>query len=172
MHIIHALLTSRFAGTERHVVDLVAAQADAGHDVTLILRRKATQDRPDAIAHRVDPRVRIEAVGDWLARWPSVPRTRRIVQSLGPDIVHALLGSACRAMRGVSVCPRVSTLHIRYKPQHHAHLDGLVAIAPWQLEGVPPELRANTVQIDNWTVPRAPSDGARERLRAQAGIDP
>lgn len=170
MRIIHVLLTSRFAGTERHVVDLVAAQADAGHDVTLILRNKAAQDRADAIAHRVDRRVRVVPVGDWLARWPSVPRARRLVQSLAPDIAHAHLGSACRAMRGVTVCPRVSTLHIHYKPRQHAHLDGLIAIAPWQLEGVPRDQRANTVQIDNWTVPRPPSPGARDRLRAQAGI--
>lgn len=172
MRIAHVLLTSRFAGTERHVLDLVAAQADAGHEVSLVLRNKAAQDRPDAIAHRVDPRVRVELVADWLARWPAVPQARRRVKALAPDIVHAHLGSACRAMRGITACPRVSTLHIRYKPAHHAHLDGLIAIAPWQLEAVPPPLRENTVQIDNWTVPRPPSDGARERLRTQAGIAP
>lgn len=170
MRIVHVLLTSRFAGTERHVVDLVAAQADAGHEVSLVLRRKAAQDRPDAVASRVDPRVRVELVADWLARWPAVPQARRRVQAMAPDIVHAHLGSACRAMHGVTACPRVSTLHICYKPAHHAHLDGLIAIAPWQLDDVPPALRANTVQIDNWTVPRPPSESARERLRAQAGI--
>lgn len=170
MRIVHVLLTSRFAGTERHVVDLVAAQADAGHEVSLVLRRKAAQDRPDAVASRVDPRVRLELVADWLARWPAVPQARRRVQALAPDIVHAHLGSACRAMRGITGCPRVSTLHICYKPAHHAHLDGLIAIAPWQLEAVPKPLRDHTVQIDNWTVPRPPTEGARERLRAQAGL--
>lgn len=66
MRIVHLLLTSRFAGTERHVLELAAAQS-ADHDVTVMLRRAGTQDRPDAIAHRVDPRVRIEVVGDLLA---------------------------------------------------------------------------------------------------------
>ena len=52
MRIAHVLLTSRFAGTERHVLELSAAQAAAGHDVTLVLRRKAARPHADAIAHR------------------------------------------------------------------------------------------------------------------------
>lgn len=170
MKIVHVLLTSRFAGTERYVVDLVAEQARSGHDVTLVLRRKAAQDRPDAIAGRVDPRVKVVLVQDWLARWPSVPQAARVVQRLKPDIAHAHLGSGCRAMRRVDACPRVSTLHIRYKPQHHAHMDGLIAIAPWQLAAIPESLRQRSVQIDNWTVPRTPAPDARARLRAEHGI--
>lgn len=172
MRIAHLLLTSRFAGTERHVVDLVAAQADQGHEVALVLRRKAAQERDDAIAHRVDARVHVELVQDWLARWPAIPHARRFVQRWKPDVAHAHLGSGCRALRGVDACPRVSTLHIRYKPQHHAHMDGLIAIAPWQLESVPATLRQRSVQIDNWTVPRPAAADARERLRAEAGIGP
>lgn len=170
MRIVHLMLTSRFAGTERYVVDLVAAQAAMGHEVTLVLREKAAQDRPDAIASRVDSRVRVELVSGWLARWPSVARARGFVQRARPDIAHAHLGSGCRALKRVTACPRVSTLHIRYKPQHHAHMDGLIAIAPWQLDAVPAALREVTTQIDNWTVPRLPSPDARSRLRAQHGI--
>lgn len=62
MRIVHVLLTSRFARTERHVIELSAAQAAAGHEVTLVLRRKAARRHSNAIAHRVDPRVRVELV--------------------------------------------------------------------------------------------------------------
>lgn len=171
MRIAHLLLTSRFAGSERHALELAAAQAEAGHEVRVVIRRKAAQDRPDAIAHRVDPKVGVEVVDDWLARWPAKRQAARFVRSWKPDVAHAHLGSACKALRGLDgACLRVSTLHIEYKPQHHAHLDGLIAIAPWQLDAIPTALRANSVQIDNWTVPVAPSPGARERLRAEHGI--
>lgn len=172
MRIVHVLLTSRFAGTERHVVELAAAQAAAGHDVTLILRRKAAQQRSNAIAHRVDPRVRVELVHDFLARWPAVPHARAKVKSLRPDMAHAHLGSASRALAGITGIPRVATLHIDFDPACHAKLDGLVAIAPWQLDGIPGPLRRHCAQIDNWVVPRPAEPGARERIRAAHGIGP
>ena len=170
MHIAHLLLTKRFAGTERHVLELTAAQAAMGHRVTLILRRKAAQARADAIAHRVDPRVEVRLAYDLVDRWPVIAHARALVRRLRPDIAHAHLGSAARALRGVRGIPRLATLHIDYVPEQHAHLDGLVAIAPWQLPGIPPPLRARSVQIDNWVLPREANPGARERIRAAIGI--
>lgn len=166
------MLTSRFAGTERHVLELSAAQAAAGHDVTLVLRRKAARQRSNAIAHRVDPRVRVELVHDFFARWPAVRHARAKVRALRPDIAHAHLGSAARALAGLAGIPRVATLHIDFDPACHRDMDGLVAIAPWQLGAIPEGLRARTAQIDNWVVPRAPEPGARERIRAGHGVGP
>ena len=167
MRIVHLLLTRRFAGTERHALELAAAQAAAGHDVTLVLRRAGTTDRSDAIAHRVDPRVRVEVVGDLFAPW----RARRLLRRLRPDVAHAHLSGGCRALHGLrGDTLRVATLHIHYKPRQHAALDALIAIAPWQLAAIPVPLRARSVQVDNWTLPRAPAVDARTRLRTQHGI--
>lgn len=165
MRIVHLLLTSRFAGTERHVLELAAAQS-ASHDVTVVLRRAGTRDRPEAIAHRVDPGVRIEVVGDVLA---SV-RARRVLRRLRPDVAHAHLSGGCRALHGLEGCLRVATLHIHYKPRQHAALDGLIAIAPWQLAAIPEPLRSRSAQIDNWTLPQALDPAAGARLRARHGI--
>ena len=166
MRIAHVLLTSRFAGTERHVLELAAAQARA-HEVTLVLRRAAMRDARDAIGHRVDPRVKVVVVGDLLAPL----RARHALKRLRPDVAHAHLSGACRAVRGLAGCLRVATLHIRYKPRQHAGMDGLVAIAPWQLAAIPPALRARSAQVDNWTLPREASADARARIRAAHGID-
>jgi glycosyltransferase involved in cell wall biosynthesis len=168
MRIAHLLLTRRFAGSERYAVELANAQAAAGDEVAMVLRRAAAQPRPDAIAHRLDPAVRLELVPELFAQWHARRRLRR----LRPQVAHAHLSGACRALQGLprGTCLRVATLHIAYKPQQHAALDALVAIAPWQLEAVPARLRPHTVQLDNWTLPAAPTPGARERLRARLGI--
>lgn len=166
MRIVHLILTRSFAGSERHVLELASAQA-ADHDVTLILRRAAAQGRPDAYAHRVDPRVKVELVGDWFARW----HARRVLRRLRPDIAHAHLSSASRALQQHDAdCLRLATLHIAYSPRQHAALDALVAIAPWQLGTIPEPLREHSIQIDNWTLSNPPAPGARERLRDTNGI--
>ncbi|WP_158601781.1 glycosyltransferase [Solilutibacter pythonis] len=170
LSIAHLLLTRRFAGSERHAVELANAQAAQGHQVTMILRKAGAEDRPDAIAHRLSGRVRVIVVGDLLAGW----RARRVLKRLRPDIAHAHLSGGARALKGWkdAASRRIATLHIRYKPQQHEGLDGLIAIAPWQLAEMPAAMRARSVQIDNWTLPRTPAPDARARLRAEWGIAP
>ncbi|MDR2153878.1 MAG: glycosyltransferase [Burkholderiaceae bacterium] len=168
MRIAHLILTRRFAGSERHAIELANAQA-AEHEVWLILRRAAASARADALAGRVDPRVRLLLMPDWLPSWHAARALRRI----RPDVAHAHLSGACRALRGLKgLCLRVATLHIRYKPRQHAGLDALVAIAPWQLADIPPALRAHTAQIDNWVLPHPAAPDARERLRGEHAIPP
>ena len=166
MRIAHLILTRRLAGSERHAVELANAQAER-HDVTLILRRAAAGSHAGAFAALVSPRVKLVLVPDWLPAWHAA----RVLRRLKPDVAHAHLSAACRALRGLSkTCLRVATLHIHYKTRQHAHLDALVAIAPWQLADIPEPLRRHTVQIDNWTLARTPSPDARERLRLAHGI--
>lgn len=168
MRIAHLILTRHFAGSERHAVELANAQA-ASHEVWLILRQSASGSHADAFADRVSPRVRLVLVPDWLPTWHAARALRRIQ----PDVAHAHLGGACRAVRGLpGSCLRVATLHICYKPHQHAALDALVAIAPWQLDAIPQPLRAHTVQIDNWVLPQPATPGARAALRAEHGISP
>lgn len=168
MRIVHLLLTHSFAGTERHAIELANAQAQQ-HEVTMVLHRRAAQARETALAHRLDPRVRVELVAGWrpLAVW----RARRVLRALRPDVAHAHLSNACRVLHGLrGLCLRVATLHIRYKRHQHADMDALIAIAPWQLAQVPQAQRASTTQIDNWTGPYEPAEGARERLRRAWGV--
>lgn len=169
MKIAHLILTRHFAGSERHAVELANAQARAGHEVHFVLCRSSAENRSDAIAHRLDARVRITQVSDLFRRW----QARRAIARIAPEVSHAHLSGACRALHGMSNAGlRVATLHIQYKPAQHAKLDALIAIAPWQLAAIPSPLREHSVQIDNWTLPSRASDGARERIRAAHGIAP
>lgn len=166
MRIAHLLLTSRFAGSERYAIELAAGQADAGHDVTLLLRRAALEDRPDAPGRHLPAGLRVEAVPDWFAGW----HARRWLRRERPEVAHAHLSAACKALRGLEGMARVATLHIAYKPRQHAHLDGLVAVTPAQLATLPPALTARSVHIDNWTRAEPAAPEARARLRARLGI--
>lgn len=169
MRIVHLILTRRFAGSERYAVELANAQAEAGHEVSMVLRRTATENRPDAIAHRLDPRVRVETVG----LLSPVLQARRITRRLRPDVAHAHLSGGCKALHGLhGECLRVASLHVMYKARQHAALDALIAIAPWQLPAIPEPLRSHTVQIDNWTRAEPAAAGARESVRAGARIAP
>lgn len=171
MRIVHLLLTNGFAGSERHAIELANAQSQH-HDVTLILRRSVRNGKPGGYAHRVDPRVKVLWVGRWLGRW----QARRLVRQLRPDVAHAHLSDGSKALGGLrdlhGKVLRVATLHICYKPQQHAHLDALVAIAPWQMDAIPQPLRRHTAQIDNWTLPYRPTIDARHRMRIEHGIEP
>ena len=168
MRIVHLILTRRFAGSERYAIELANAQAEA-HEVYLILNREAAGAGPGAFAHRVSPRVRIKWVNGWFKTW----QARALVRQLRPDVAHAHLRSACRALHGLrGLCLRVATLHIRYKTNQHAALDALIAIAPWQMADIPPRLREHTQQIDNWTLAQPAPPEAGAQLRAQHGIAP
>lgn len=161
VRIVHLILTKRFAGSERYAIELANAQA-ARHQVAIILRRAAAEDRPDALASRVSKDVELQLVGEWRTR----SQCERLIRRLKPDVVHAHLSAACKTLRGLrGECLRVATMHICYKPQQHKHLDALVAIAPWQLAAVDQRLRSHTVQIDNWTHPNVPDHRARARIR-------
>lgn len=169
MKIVHTILTASFAGSERYAVELANAQA-ADHQVTVVLHRDAAQPRPDAIAHRLVPAV--DRV--FVAGFPMLAalRARQRIDALSPDIAHAHLSWACKAAAGVrNARARVATLHIHYKPQQHARLDGLIAIAPWQLAEVPADHGGLCCHIDNWTLAGDTDWAGRARIRAQLGLD-
>ena len=95
LRIAHLLLTHHFAGSERYAVELANAQAAAGHDVTMVLRRAGAEQRPDAIAPRLAPNVRQVVVPDLFAGW----HARRALRALSPDVAHGHLSGGCRALR-------------------------------------------------------------------------
>ncbi|KFZ30206.1 hypothetical protein IDSA_10625 [Pseudidiomarina salinarum] len=167
MKIIHLILTHSFAGSERYAVELANLQAQH-HDVAMILHKRGAEDRANAIAQHVDPKVKVYLVSG--PKWLASRRARRLVRRLQPEVAHAHLSAACKALKGIknsTLC--VASLHIHYKAAQHAHMDALVAVAPWQLAEVPPALRQRSRQIDNWTMGLAPAVDARSKLRDKWG---
>ena len=171
MKIVHIILTHSFAGSERYAVELANLQAEQDHDVTLILHQRGAEQRANAIAHRVSPKVNLKLVSGM--KFLAIFRAKHLLKQLKPDVAHAHLSAACRVLQGVpGLCLRVATLHIHYKKQQHAKLDALIAIAPWQMAAIPLPLRERTVQLDNWSAAKSVPMDARERLRQEHAIGP
>ena len=167
MHICHLILTHSFAGSERYAIELANAQSEA-HQVSVILHQRGCEQRPNALAYRLSDNVTVFPVRG--PKWWASMQARRLVRQLRPDVAHAHLSAACKALKNVDGPSRVASLHIHYKPNQHAHMDGLIAIAPWQLEAIPKALRRRSVQLDNWTCAQAQTGQAREQQREAWGI--
>ncbi|MBB5204116.1 glycosyltransferase involved in cell wall biosynthesis [Inhella inkyongensis] len=174
MRIAHLMLTRHFAGSERYAVELANAQAER-HEVAMLLPKAAQGDSPQTWARHLDPRVQQIPLPN--ARWLQPWAARRALNAWQPEVAHAHLSLGCKALGGwrAPKTLRVATLHIEYKPQQHARLDALIAIAPWQLSALPAlptGLREHCEAIANWSKARPSSPGARERQRQQWGVGP
>jgi glycosyltransferase involved in cell wall biosynthesis len=149
MQIAHLHLGSDFAGSETYAASLAKLQAQAGHQVRVLVRqgpqvgRWRRQAGPAAVL--VLPRW---AVGP-LARWVAA----RYMAGFMPQILHSHLGGAHRlgAHLGQALkTPHVATMHLRYKPKEHATCQGLIAIAHWQVAEIPPTYKGKHAVVWNW----------------------
>ena len=163
------IFTRNFAGSERYAVELANAQS-SNHQVIFMLSPAGAESRIDALANRISPAVQIIVLKSRIALFQRF-ECRRLLRDIQPDIAHAHLSTACRALSGIkSTFLRIATLHIHYKKQQHAKLDCLIAIAPWQLDSIPEPLVIHTKQIDNWTAPKTPDKAEVATLKREYGI--
>lgn len=163
MRILHCVFTRSLFGSERYAADLARLQRQMGHDVHIAIDPRAevqTILAPGITVHRVP----------WLARRM---RLKRLLAVLRPDIVHAHLSAACKALGAIAGRPpAVATLHVGYKPRQHARLDGLIALtdsAAARMRGY----RGKVVRLWNWAPAMAdPGPEARAAVRRELGLGP
>lgn len=166
MKILHLILTTRFAGSERYAVELANAQA-RDHDVTLVLRKADAEKRDDAIIQHVSDKVNLVLLHDFMLF--SHFQIRSLLKRQQADVVHAHLSRGCRALSSIKKDDmlRIATLHIHYKPAQHARLDALIAIVPAQLQQIPEPLKIRSRHINNWTCARPAPRETGMALRQQ-----
>lgn len=170
MRIVHIMLSKNFSGAERHVVELTEAQAQAEHEVHVILHAKGFGQRDNAIAHRFSDAVTIHKVGLPIRQW-TFAQVKRKLKQLNPDIVHCHLKAAAKSIKGLqSGAKTVATLHIDYDPKQHDHMDALIAITPHQLSRVKSNTIVRCQQIDNWVTGECATPGEALAVRKEHGI--
>lgn len=144
--IVHVVFSSRIAGGEKHCMDLAQAQSALGHDVHIVGTGGSAIEAalPQGVSFH----------GLTLPFLFPASRLRRLLRRLGADVCHGHLGPACKAVAKVPSVARIATLHVGYKPHHHAKLDGLICVNEAQrltIRGA----RGRVVVIHNWAPERA-----------------
>ena len=159
--ILHAIFSSRIAGSERYCVDLANRQAALGHEVHVAGMHTSP------LAGALSANVEFHGFGRFFRGY----RLRRLIARLQPDISHGHLSAACKALGTVSGRHRkVSTLHVGYKAHQHARLDGLICVNRAQaarLTGYGGGVRI----IPNW-LPQEPAIKAGTGIREELGLTP
>lgn len=162
MRILHVSGSSTLSGANRYAFDIAGGQADLGHETFVAMPKL--------------PGVAFDfAPASGVARPFGNPRALaffREVWRLKPDIVHCHGAAAARWMRYYPSRPPVmASMHTRYKPAAMSHLDGLHALADWQLPGAK-SFRGPVKKVNNWTpsIKRPTPDNINAaRLKAKAG---
>lgn len=162
LRILHAVFSSRLAGSERYCVDLANRQAAAGHDVHVAGMKRSP------LASVLDARVTFHGFSTPLFRRYFL---RRLIGRYGFDLCHGHLSAACKALSGVAdLSATAATLHVGYKPHQHERLDALICVNHAQNARLT-EYRGVVRTIPNW-IPQKQSASAPVNLREELGIDP
>lgn len=117
--ILHAVFSSRIAGSERYCADLANRQAGLGHEVHVAIASGSP------LQQEFSPEVRIHPCGRFFRGFA----LRRLVKRIEPDICHGHLSAACKTLGRIRGRHQtVATLHVGYKPHQHDRLDGLICV--------------------------------------------
>lgn len=161
LRILHAVFSSRLAGSERYCVDLANRQAALGHEVHVA----GAVGSP--ISAALSPLVRFHPVGRCLRGL----RLRRLAAKLGVDVCHGHLSAACKGLgRLRGSIPAVATLHVGYKPHQHGRMDGLICVNHAQAARIA-DYSGTVRTIPNWVPQSEPLPVPAAGLRAALGID-
>ena len=163
MKILHVCSTSAISGANRYAFDLAAGQVALGHDVTVV-----TPEKPGDSLDLKPPEVKQVSYGGIYALGLITT-----LMGLKGDILHTHGGKAVKWLRLMPARPPVvSSLHIRFKANAMAHVDGIHALADWQMDGTK-SFRGPVKKVNNWTPAlKASPPGAAEDRRAEAGAGP
>jgi glycosyltransferase involved in cell wall biosynthesis len=155
MRILHSVLSDGFYGSERYCLELATSQAQAGHDVALLIL-----DGSD-FAHEYgrmttttsDGMPRLFSVARWLPNFLLRPAVKRILDEFKPELVHTHLARAvgCVGEQAHALgIPHVATLHTDYDENRYATCDGMICIAAWQRDALPASFRGAVTMVPNW----------------------
>jgi glycosyltransferase involved in cell wall biosynthesis len=170
MRIMHVILSSGFAGSERYAAELASFQA-AEHDVMLIVRRTHRSRFGTSIVDAVSSRVHVSPVSTWLGTQRAVERR---IQEFRPDVIHTHLRRSSRIIaRARARAPSVATLHNRANGPHFFELDGLICNAHWQVREIPSTYQGQVFKLNQLFTPHRRLGAAEiAALRESLGVAP
>ncbi|MGZ5897908.1 MAG: glycosyltransferase family 4 protein [Xanthobacteraceae bacterium] len=174
MRILHAVLSEGFYGSERYCAELASQQARHGHDVDVLIQGSwtdcARQMRKSvALANTVGAgTMKLTVIPSWAPSALHRPLARRALRHFKPDVVHTHLNPAARRVGREAQSydiPHVATLHLTYAKRELGDCDGIICIAPWQLDTIT-GFTGEIAVIENW-VPKVVIDNISETTDEQ-----
>ena len=142
IRIIHINLSSGFAGSERHLVDLVNFQSD-NYDTYLIKLKKNSFINYSIISRKT----KIYKISKFFKRY----FLKKIIQKIKPDIIHTHLGGASRIISkkwgNFKLC---ATCHMNFKKKHYTNHDGIIVLNKTQENIIKKKFPNKILRINLW----------------------
>ena len=140
--IIHINLSSGFAGTERHMIDLINFQSKEYETYLIKLKKNAFINY--SIVTR---KTKIYEISNFFKK----TFLKKIIQKIDPDIIHTHLGDASRIVsKNWGNFKLVATCHMNYKRKHYTNHDGIIALNKTQEKIIKKQFFNKILRIHLW----------------------
>ena len=140
--IIHIILSPGFAGSERHMIDLINYQSKDYK--TYLIKSKKNNFINYSI---VKKKTKIYKISKFFQR----NSLKKIIQKINPDLIHTHLGDASRIVsKNWGNFKLVATCHMNYKRKHYTNHDGIIVLNKTQEKNVKKQFYNKILRINLW----------------------
>ena len=140
--IIHIILSPGFAGSERHMIDLINYQSKDYK--TYLIKSKKNNFINYSI---VKKKTKIYKISKFFQRIS----LKKIIQKINPDLIHTHLGDASRIVsKNWGNFKLVATCHMNYKRKHYTNHDGIIVLNKTQEKNVKKQFYNKILRINLW----------------------
>jgi glycosyltransferase involved in cell wall biosynthesis len=140
--IIHIILSSGFAGSERHMIDLINFQSK--NYKTYLIKLKKNYYLNNLI---ISKKTKIYKIPKYFKKF----FLRKIIKKLNPDIIHTHLGGASKIIsKKWGNFKLVATCHMNYKKKYYTNHDGIIVLNKTQEKIVKKEFHNKIIRINLW----------------------
>jgi glycosyltransferase involved in cell wall biosynthesis len=140
--IIHINLSSGFAGSERHLVDLINFQSN-NYDTYLIKLKKNSFINYSIVSRKT----KIYKISKFFKGY----FLKKIIQKIKPDIIHTHLGGANRIIsKNWGNFKLVATCHMNFKKKYYTNHDGIIVLNKTQENIIKKKFPNKVLRINLW----------------------
>ena len=140
--IIHIILSPGFAGSERHMIDLINYQSKDYK--TYLIKSKKNNFINYSI---VKKKTKIYKISKFFQRIS----LKKIIQKINPDLIHTHLGDASRIVsKNWGNFKLVATCHMNYKRKHYTNHDGIIVLNKTQENTIKKQFYNKILRINLW----------------------
>lgn len=161
MKIVHIILTTDFAGSERYVLDLINYQSKK-NNCYLILNFNSTQNQ---LIKNLDPKIKLYRFNFFLKKI----RINYLLKKLNPDIVHTHLGEASKIVIKKKF-KLIATSHVNFKYNHFKNHDGIIVSNSEEEKLVKKKFLKKIKKIYLWTTVKRRESEKKNNLRSKLNI--